>query len=115
MVEWQILFPIPFWTIFLAAHKKWISRTQDGTKFVDLEFNIDSKLNWGDKKQKNGTIGAEWTRPPPDMSFIDDGIDAFDIAQGKTGDCWFLSSISALAEKRKLVKKVLMPQVIKWS
>ena len=49
------------------------------------------------------------------MSFIDDGIDAFDIAQGKTGDCWFLSSISALAEKRKLVKKVLMPQVIKGS
>jgi len=39
-------------------------------------------------------------------------IDAFDISQGRIGDCWFLSSISALAQKRKLVKKVLMPQVL---
>ena len=45
----------------------------------------------------------------PSGKFVLDGFDPFDIMQGATGDCWFLSSISAVAEKRPLAEKVINP------
>ena len=45
----------------------------------------------------------------PKGKFVVDGFDPFDIMQGATGDCWFLSSISALAEKRTLADRVINP------
>ena len=45
----------------------------------------------------------------PEGKFVVDGFSPFDIMQGATGDCWFLSSISALAEKRPLADRVINP------
>ena len=43
----------------------------------------------------------------PEGKFVVDGFSPFDIIQGTTGDCWFMSAISALAEKRPLVDRVI--------
>ena len=43
----------------------------------------------------------------PKGKFAVDGFSPFDIMEGAAEDCWFLSSISALAEKRSLVDRII--------
>jgi len=95
--------------------QKWSDRTENGKKFVDIDFDIEAEVNFGDKKTNTWVriTDSSWGKKGKlvnEAAFIKDGIDAFDISQGRIGNCWFLSSISALAQKRKLIKRVLMPQ-----
>ena len=83
----------------------WLDECEtNGTKFTDSEFVYDDPRNFG------GPNGSKYCRLPADAQFIVNGIDAFDVSQGRIGNCWFLSSIAALAQKRKFIKRVLMPQ-----
>lgn len=45
-----------------------------------------------------------------DVVIIENGIQPEDIYQGRLGDCYFLSSISALAEHESRVKRLLLSQ-----
>ena len=36
-----------------------------------------------------------------------DGTNRFDVGQGNAGTCWFLSVLSALADKEKLINQVI--------
>lgn len=77
---------------------------QNETQFTDPDFQYDDQRNFGGIGKKN------YRRIPDDAKFIVNGIDTFDVSQGRLGNCWFLSSISALAQKTKFIKRVLMPQ-----
>ena len=39
-------------------------------------------------------------------SLISDGTSRHDMKQGDLNDCWFLSTLSAIAEKPQLISKV---------
>ena len=47
----------------------------------------------------------------PRAVFINDGMAEGDIHQGKLGDCWFLSALSALAQTRDVHGICGLPQV----
>ena len=42
------------------------------------------------------------------LAIFYEGIDPADVRQGILGDCWFLSAVSALAEKPERIKKLFM-------
>ena len=55
----------------------------------------------------------KWIRAPEIMQNVNvivDGISPSDIYQGGIGDCYFLSSISAIAEKPMRVERLLLEE-----
>lgn len=70
-------------------------------KFTDSEFPPNSK-------SVGINVTYAWKRPEEFMSgppeIFHDGISVEDIAQGKLGDCYFLGSLAALAEKPRRIK-----------
>ena len=56
-----------------------------------------------------GMSGMEWKRPSEFASeplLFTDGTTRFDIGQGAAGTCWFLSILSALADREEFLKEV---------
>ena len=43
--------------------------------------------------------------------FLQDSHSAEDILQRQTGDCWFLASVAAVAERCHLMDKIIMPEL----
>ena len=85
-------------------------------KFVDAEFpaNMDSIIGHGmangkpvdSSASKLNSKQIKWIRAPEIMQNVNvivDGISPADIFQGGIGNCYFLSSISAIAEKPERV------------
>ena len=66
--------------------------------------------------QKDKWNEITWKRAPDlpvlnkdgKLAILYEGIDPADVRQGILGDCWFLSSLSALAEKPERIKKLFM-------
>jgi len=83
-------------------------------KFNDPEFppNESSLIRRMDTPAKWGTY--VWRRAtefmPLDKMKVFDEIDPNDILQGQLGDCYFLSCLSALAERPKLIKRLFMTE-----
>jgi hypothetical protein len=101
---------------------------QMGGTFIDLSFPPcqqsvfhPSQLSMFLSSQKQKTFEQiQWRRPIDFMKpsskgggdkvtirVFEDGIEAADILQGSLGDCWFLSSLTALAEHPPLVEALV--------
>lgn len=72
------------------------------TKYEDPEFSSKKKESIGFE------INCEWKRPEEFMDgtpeLFHNGISVNDIVQGKLGDCYFLGSLAAIAEKPSRIK-----------
>ncbi|XP_063340758.1 calpain-11-like [Pelmatolapia mariae] len=88
-----------------------------GELFVDNEFPPNSN-SLGDVPDMSPSEESEvkWLRPTDLLrekgrkdkpAFSKDGMSRFDFGQGKVGDCWFLSSISALTFQENLMAQVV--------
>jgi hypothetical protein len=99
-----------------------ICQTHD-VSFIDLAFPpvqtsifVPSQLAKLTPERKKEFKQIEWKRPIAFMKpsskdsdvlmihVFENGIEAADILQGGLGDCWFLSSLAALAEYPKLIE-----------
>ena len=74
-----------------------------GELFRDHEFQTNLRsLTGGDSKKSSKWSSIVWRRPEefwgPDCAVFKGGIDPNDIKQGQLGDCYFLSTLSAIAE-----------------
>ena len=85
------------------------------SKFTDSDFKADySSLDWaewGEQELYNKRSIIEWGRAQdvfPGKTIFGNGISADDINQGGLGNCWFLSAISAIAEKPGRMEKVFL-------
>ena len=84
---------------------------QSGEIFQDLEFtpNINS-LTGGDPRKAAKWSQVVWRRPAEfwgsGFAVFKGGIEPNDIKQGQLGDCYFLSTLSALAEYPKRISRL---------
>jgi calpain len=74
--------------------------------FEDPEFPCnDDVLKYNDKSQS-----YRWLRPSDiatNPKFSIDGLTRLDVKQGSLGDCWLVSAISSLADKKKFLNRVV--------
>ena len=78
-----------------------------GQLFQDEKFppNMNSIY-----RRKPVSFQVYWKRPSEIVSnpkFIVDGIDPNDLAQGRTGDCWFVSAASSISFVPEYCKRVI--------
>ncbi|XP_071096682.1 calpain-2 catalytic subunit-like [Haliotis cracherodii] len=97
------------WTSIVAAGSKVPVSTQSssGGLFVDPEFPPNLKSVFRKKKLEKKIT---WKRPSElsrKPSLIADGTSRHDMKQGDLNDCWFLSTLSAIAEKPQLMAKII--------
>ncbi|KAI8792980.1 calpain-8 [Biomphalaria glabrata] len=105
----------------MATPRNWTSLTQniqvhkarlmleDMNLLVDADFPPkDSSI--GLKMMRNGHKKIVWRRPH-ELSLhpvlVSDGTSRHDMRQGDLNDCWFLSTLSVIAEKPQLISKVI--------
>ncbi|ESP00632.1 hypothetical protein LOTGIDRAFT_112339 [Lottia gigantea] len=75
--------------------------------FVDTEFPAELSSIY---KKKTTEKHIVWKRPGEIVakpSLISDGTSRHDMKQGDLNDCWFLSTLSAIAEKPQLMAKII--------
>ena len=82
-----------------------------GEIFRDLEFPADLKsLTGGNSRMASKWASVVWRTPDefwgPGYAVFKGGIDPNDIKQGALGDCYFLSTLSALAEIPDRISKL---------
>ncbi|KAJ8314394.1 hypothetical protein KUTeg_008955 [Tegillarca granosa] len=71
--------------------------------YVDREFPLEVAL-------PNHTSDHEWKRPIEIRNapcLFSGGTERYDIGQGSVGTCWFLSVVSAIADRPKLLRRVI--------
>jgi len=89
---------------------------EQGTYFIDLDFpplNPSIYDHSGKNPPPSSLTSAVWRRVRDFVQkdpVIVNTIHPSDVAQGQLGDCWILSSITALAEHPNLVEKLLVTQ-----
>lgn len=80
---------------------------RNGKLFVDPDFRADMLSIF---KHKVTTKKIVWKRPNEiifNPVLISDGTSRHDMKQGELNDCWFLSTLSAIAEKPQLMEKII--------
>ncbi|VDI35633.1 calpain, invertebrate [Mytilus galloprovincialis] len=74
----------------------------DGDLYTDYEFTVDVAFpNRSD---------LEWKRPmevAKDPVLYSDGATRFDIGQGEVGTCWFMAMVANIADKPRLLQRVI--------
>ncbi|XP_069110491.1 calpain-2 catalytic subunit-like isoform X2 [Argopecten irradians] len=77
--------------------------TSGGSLYEDRDFPLDVAL-------PSRPDGIEWKRPTEIRSnpvLFSDGTRRYDIGQGSIGTCWFLSMVSVIADRPKLIRQVI--------
>ncbi|XP_061185731.1 calpain clp-1-like [Saccostrea echinata] len=76
-----------------------------GQLYVDHDFPLNVAMG-----SEHGRKPLEWKRPPEfasDPCLFSDGTSRYDIGQGSIGTCWFLSSVSNVADKPQLLRRII--------
>ncbi|XP_076337345.1 calpain-A-like isoform X2 [Tachypleus tridentatus] len=90
--------------------KRIVSELGFGKLFKDPKFPSAGSSLYFTRKSVEDKI--TWMRPHElidDPQMLVDGVSRNDIVQGILGDCWFLSSCAALAQRPDLMKKIIPP------
>ncbi|OWF44269.1 calpain-15-like [Mizuhopecten yessoensis] len=103
------------------AHQKWVNITyycrENGSMFVDEQFppNVSSLYTRPRVTSNNPTwlrchdIRTEDnTEEKDDWAVYRSNPLADDIGQGRLGNCWFLSALAVLAERKELLEKIIL-------
>ncbi|VDH97930.1 calpain-2 [Mytilus galloprovincialis] len=80
---------------------------RNGKLFVDPDFRADMSSIFKHKVTAKKII---WKRPNEiifNPVLVSDGTSRHDMKQGELNDCWFLSTLSAIAEKPQLMEKII--------
>lgn len=103
------------------AHKKWVNITyfcrENGTMFIDEQFPPSTKSLYF--RPRATSENPKWLRchdlrPDESTQDKDDWVVyrqnplADDIGQGRLGNCWFLSALAVLAERKELLEKIIL-------
>ncbi|KAL8666873.1 MAG: hypothetical protein Q9202_001113 [Teloschistes flavicans] len=77
----------------------------------DIEFDLKrNRRDCLDSLSRESDLGPKSVKRVPDIFdnpvFFKEGISANDVRQGSNGDCWFLSALCALSNKKNLVDRV---------
>ncbi|KAF2363658.1 Peptidase C2 calpain large subunit domain III [Trinorchestia longiramus] len=84
----------------------------EGQLFEDPDFPAEISSVFFSSRR---STGLEWRRPKElveNPQVFVDGVNRKDVVQGSLGNCWFLSSCSAVARERKLIERVIRPDQI---
>ena len=87
-----------------------------GQKFTDQKFPPEFQSIWGFGEtrsyDKRGMKKLVWERPSKifrkGYKVFQGHVDPSDISQGMLGDCYFLSAISAIAEKENRIRRIFL-------
>ncbi|CAG9320530.1 unnamed protein product [Blepharisma stoltei] len=79
-------------------------------KYTDPYFPPTLYIVYGDKSKRRLDCEIIFKRPETFMkkpiSVFTGGIEESDILQGKLGDCWLMSSLCALTERKEAIEKI---------
>nr|XP_034308910.1 calpain-1 catalytic subunit-like isoform X2 [Crassostrea gigas] len=80
-------------------------QVSSGQLYTDEEFGLQVAMG-----KEHNRKPLEWKRPPEFASspcLFSEGTTRYDIGQGSIGTCWFLSSVANVADKPKLLRRII--------